>query len=176
MSGDLLANAVCLDLEASSLGPNGFPVEVAVASVATGEVRSWLIKPSRLWIERGTWDDDAEALHGLSLARLMAEGEAPAAIIADLSGLLWGNTVLSDNTRHDSGWLRALYSAAGVAIIPADIEPFQDFAAAMATSSADPGAMAAAEAWAWSLIPTRHRAGPDAQRNAAILRRLGGPI
>jgi hypothetical protein len=167
-------SVLCIDLEASSLGPNGFPIEVAVAAVATGAVSSWLIQPPRLWIERGTWDDDAEALHGLSLAQLLAEGLAPNKIIAELSGLLWGAVVLSDNMRHDSGWLRALYSAAGVASIPTEIESFQDYATALATTLVDPQATGAAETWASTLIPTRHRAGPDAQRNAAILRRLSG--
>jgi hypothetical protein len=167
-------SVLCIDLEASSLGPNGFPIEVAVAAVATGEVCSWLIRPARLWIERGTWDDDAEALHGLSLVQLLAEGVDPSEVIAELSGLLWGAVVLSDNMRHDTGWLRALYSAAGVASIPAEIESFQDYIAALAATLIDPHATTAAETWASALIPARHRAGPDAQRNAAIVRRLSG--
>ena len=39
---------VVLDLEASGLGKRSFPIEVGVAYVQTGEVRSWLVRPHRL--------------------------------------------------------------------------------------------------------------------------------
>ncbi len=168
-------SVVCIDLEASGLGPGGFPIEVATALVEGGEVHSWLVQPAPLWLERGTWDDDAEAIHGLSLALLQAEGLAPAAIVDEISGVLWGAVVLSDNVRHDTAWLRAIYSAAGSINPPCQIQPFQPFALELAArhGPAPERRVADAEALAWSSVPERHRAAPDAQRNALILRLLG---
>lgn len=172
----VLRRAICLDLEASSLSPGGFPVEVAVASVATGEVRSWLIRPEPDWVERGVWDNNAAAIHGLTLAQLERQGIAPSSVVEELTGFLWGAFVLSDNPRHDDGWLRTLYAAAGASRPPADIQSFQAFAAdlAMGVSRTPQQALEDAEAAAWVMFPEQHRASPDAARNAAIVRRLAG--
>lgn len=60
------ARLLCPDFEASGTDPHGYPIEVAVADVATGTTIQWLIAPTPAWLESGTWDTAAEAVHGLS--------------------------------------------------------------------------------------------------------------
>jgi hypothetical protein len=47
---------LCLDFEASGRGPRGYPIEVAIADVATGETRTWLIAPTPAWLDSGAWE------------------------------------------------------------------------------------------------------------------------
>lgn len=53
MTGPLL---LCLEFEASGCDPRGYPIEAAIADVATGETREWLIAPTPAWLETGAWE------------------------------------------------------------------------------------------------------------------------
>ena len=61
---------VFLDFEASSLGKNGYPIEVAWV-FEDGDSESFLISPIGRWTG---WDAAAEAIHGISREQLAAEG------------------------------------------------------------------------------------------------------
>ena len=52
-----------IDVEASGLQSESYPIEVAWCDIDTCCASSFLIKPARSWT---VWDKKAEALHGLS--------------------------------------------------------------------------------------------------------------
>jgi hypothetical protein len=98
----------CLDFEASGIDPRGYPIEVALADVATGKVWEWLIAPTPAWLETGVWEAAAEAIHGLSLAEIIAKGRSVAEVVAELTARTQGVQVLSDAPTYDTKWLRDL--------------------------------------------------------------------
>jgi hypothetical protein len=171
----MLSNVMCIDFEASSLGRRSFPIEVAIAGAGTGAAQSWLIQPTPLWLATGTWSEDSEALHGLSLARIAAEGKPAATVARALAEALFGKTTLSDNAGHDQAWLEMLFTAGGRAT-PFKLEDFGRFATGLITAAGQRPdiAMMRAEAEAHGLFPERHRAEPDARRNAEVLRQIVG--
>ena len=65
-------NLICLDLEASGLGPHSYPIEVAWKSTAD-ESDTFLINPDTVpgWT---FWDDFAEELHSLCRTELRQKG------------------------------------------------------------------------------------------------------
>ena len=170
-----LENVICIDFEASSLGRRSFPIEVAIADVTAGTVRAWLIRPAPLWLAAGTWSEDSEAMHGLSLAKITEEGLPAGTVAQELDHALAGKTVLSDNAGYDQAWLETLCTA-GQRIPSCAIADFARFAAALAEAQGRRAdiALMKAETEAQSLFPQRHRAGPDARRNAEILRQIAG--
>ncbi len=164
---------MCLDFEASCLptpAHESFPVEVGVASVATGDVRSWLIKPLPAWLETGFWDPTAERLHGLSLDRLTRDGHEVATVRQELAEAVEGHIVLSDSPWHEATWAEILYDAP---------PPFrvENYEAVMYDRAGLPmpafrDALRDAQQAALVHVPTQHRAGPDAHRLAETCRLL----
>jgi hypothetical protein len=57
-----LSKIAFLDFEASSLGKQGYPIEVAWV-FANGEEESHLIRPAEAWTD---WDVKAGRIHGIS--------------------------------------------------------------------------------------------------------------
>jgi hypothetical protein len=100
---------VFLDFEASSLASASYPIEVAW-SLPDGAIESHLISPAS--IDRWTdWSAQAERLHGISLAQLLAEGQSPAWICRRLNEPLAGQIVYTDAPDYDGAWLDELFSA-----------------------------------------------------------------
>ena len=167
---------LCLDFEASGSGPRGYPIEVAVADVATGAAREWLIAPAPAWLETGVWDAEAEAVHGISLAQIIAHGRGVGHVAAELKAHTRGAQVLSDAPSFDTKWLRDLYRATGEP--PFDLLDFHQIAWREAVrrgrlrGRSPDMAIVKAEAEAYALFPNQHRAGPDARRNAEMLRQI----
>jgi hypothetical protein len=158
---------LCLDFEASGSDPRGYPIEVAIADVATGDTRAWLIAPTPAWRETGVWEAEAEAVHGITLAQIIAYGRGVNAVAAELTAHTRGATVLSDAPSHDTKWLRDLYAATG-AEPPFALLDFHQIAwreAALRGRRPDI-AIVKAEAGAYILFPKQHRggAGRAAQR------------
>ena len=60
-----LTKIAFLDFEASSLGKQGYPIEVAWV-LSNGEEESHLIRPDPTWTD---WDLKAEAIHGIARDR-----------------------------------------------------------------------------------------------------------
>ena len=165
----------CLDFEASGTDPRGYPIEVAIADVATGAAHEWLIAPTPAWLETGVWDAEAEAVHGISLAEIIAHGRGVNDVAAELTAHTRGATVLSDAPSFDTKWLHDLYRATG-AEPPFILRDFHQFAwreAALRGRRPDI-AIVKAEAEAYILFPKQHRAGPDARRNAEMIRQVQG--
>jgi uncharacterized protein (DUF433 family) len=168
---------LCLDFEASGSGPRGYPIEVAIADVATGAAHEWLIAPTPAWLETGVWDAEAEAVHGISLAEIIAHGRGIGDVAAELTAQTRGAQVLSDAPTFDTKWLRDLYRATG-AEPPFELLDFHQIAWREAVRRGrrrgrrPDMAIAKAEAEAYALFPNQHRAGPDARRNAEMLRQI----
>ena len=119
MTGDRLramptAVPVFYDCEAS--GPDGFPIEVGWAFVAiqTGSIQSeaHLIKPPSHWDLQGTWDPEAEALHGISLDQLLAHGHPTYKVARRMNAALAARELFSDSPM-DEVWVRQLFDDAG---------------------------------------------------------------
>jgi len=153
-----IEDVLIIDLEASGLGPGSWPIEVGLAWVEAGEVRSWssLIRPEPDWDEEA-WDPMAEDIHGISRSELKI---APTAwsVAAELLRRVAGRPVFSDAPEFDSRWVRRLLDAqpvdAGVRLLDVD----QAVGAVCGERGAD---------WAYERLErtgTPHRAGPDAVR------------
>jgi hypothetical protein len=66
-----------LDLEASSLLPGGFPIEIAWVD-ETGHGESYLICPADVWLDEDkdhpNWSWESEQVHRIRLSTLLVEG------------------------------------------------------------------------------------------------------
>jgi hypothetical protein len=105
-----LAGIVFLDFEASSLGKHGYPIEVAWI-FATGEEESHLIRPGEAWTD---WAADAEAIHGISRERLMAEGTLVEEVGRRMVAVLTGHSLYATAPSWDGQWMSKLLRAAGL--------------------------------------------------------------
>lgn len=104
---------ICIDLEASGLALDSYPIEIAWACTETGRSDSFLINPASVpsWTY---WDEFAEELHGIEPELLQQDGISVKQACARLNQALKGEQVISDAYDYDSFWLRRLYRAAGV--------------------------------------------------------------
>lgn len=145
-----------LDIEASSLAPHSWPVEVGWAWIEGGlvESRSVVVAPRPSWCD-SAWSEEAEAIHGLSRARLESGRAADA--VAALTDAFADRHVVSDNPSWDQLWLDRLREGrARIAVHPV---------AALVRAGLD---AAAANAFTLALLrsPAPHRAAGDAGRLA----------
>jgi hypothetical protein len=104
------AMRVFLDFEASSLGKQGFPIEVAWV-FESGEAESHLIRPAPKWTD---WDPRAEAIHGLARETLAADGESHDSVARRMIEALSGHDLYASAPSWDGKWLSALLRAAGL--------------------------------------------------------------
>jgi hypothetical protein len=100
-----------LDFEASSLSQRSYPIEVAWSS-QDGSIECYLISPAGI-AEWTDWDIEAEKVHGISRAELVAGGVAPHSVCDRMIAQLAGKTIYSDAPRFDGAWLATLFSACG---------------------------------------------------------------
>jgi hypothetical protein len=162
-----------IDVEASAYPlPGSFPIEVALAFVATGTVKSWLITPPEQWLTRGFWDPASESVHGISIEKLLSEGHAIEEVQMELAAAAVGHRVLSDAVGSDGYWLRALYGGPP----PFNVGNIYEVIRELTDDRRERGLQGAAEAERMAALryPERHRAGPDARRWAELLRILMG--
>lgn len=101
---------VVIDVEASGFGSGSYPIEVGVA-MPDGKVRCMIIRPEPHWDH---WDEEAEALHGISREILLKYGSPVRQVAEQLNKWLAGQTVYSDAWGNDSSWLAQLFDAAGI--------------------------------------------------------------
>lgn len=79
---------VFLDIEASGLDFDSFPIEVAFAS-SNGDKATYLIKPTYDWQEDGQWDTGAElTIHHISLDDLLTHGDSAKDVALALNSAL----------------------------------------------------------------------------------------
>jgi DNA polymerase III epsilon subunit-like protein len=106
-------NPVFYDCEASGL--HGVPIEIGWAfSENDGLIVSegHLIRPPARWKLARVWDEEAEALHGISQAELARSGKPPFVIARRMNAALAGRELFSDSP-FDEAWLRKLLDEAG---------------------------------------------------------------
>ncbi len=145
-----------LDIEASSLGPESWPVEIGWAWIVDGRVesREAVVAPRESW-PVSAWCAAAERCHGLTLDRVRRGW--PADAVAAMTDAFADFEVVSDNPGWDQMWLDLLREGRPVVKVNALRS------AARRHLSAD-----AASVLALELFRDRapHRAGGDAERLA----------
>lgn len=170
-----LENILCLDFEASGLGPGSYPIEAAIADCHSGECTSWLIHPTEKWLSDGIWSAQSCEVHKITLTELMARGKPAELVARELSARCQGKIVLCDGGEHDRRWLLTLFWSVGEH--PSfELSDFDTFARQLAARSGRRPEIAInrSELEALSRFPLLHRAEPDARRCAEILRLLAG--
>jgi hypothetical protein len=105
-----LTNIVFLDFEASSLGKQSYPIEVAWA-FASGEEESHLIRPAESWTD---WDAKAGRIHGISREQLESEGRSLEDVAQRMVSVLTGRSLYATAPSWDGKWLSKLLRAAGL--------------------------------------------------------------
>lgn len=95
---------VFLDFEASSLRDHSYPIEIGWV-FEDGRSASHLIRPAPHWTD---WDPRAEAIHGLSRATLLTEGEDAAAVSHAAVAALAGHDLFASAPSWDGKWLSVL--------------------------------------------------------------------
>jgi DNA polymerase III epsilon subunit-like protein len=170
-----LDNIVCLDFEASALGPGSYPIEVAVADCASGDTRSWLIHPCEAWLADGVWSAESAKVHNIPREELRKAGVPVKQVAADLANHVAGKRVLCDGGDLDRYWCGVLFEAAelkpGFAL-----EDFDPFAWDLAVRSGrrPDVAISNSELEAQIRFPIVHRAAADARWLAEMLRLIAG--
>jgi hypothetical protein len=157
---------IAIDFEASCLPRHGrsFPIEVGIAG--GGIARSWLIRPHDSWSD-WDWTAEAEALHGLTRARIMAEGLPADQVLREIENAVWGRRLVADSP-IDQYWLDTLAQAAG-----ADTNlRIEHVATLFDELGVTECAIHAATAHADALGAIRHRAAGDALWLAAVIGQL----
>ncbi len=104
---------ICIDLEASGLARESYPIEIAWKCAETGESDSFLINPVSV-PEWQYWDEFAEELHGIEPERLRQEGISADVACLRLNRALKGREVISDAFEYDGFWLRRLFEACDI--------------------------------------------------------------
>lgn len=102
--------SIIVDVEASGLHPDSYPIEIAWFDFESGEHDSFLIKPASYWTY---WDPIAESIHGIDQAELIMKGLSVFEASDRLLDRLRGRTVYSDAVPYDSMWIEALLEASG---------------------------------------------------------------
>lgn len=103
-----------LDFEASGLGTDSFPIEVAW-SLPDARIECHLICPTASWISTGQWDHVAEGMHRISIASLRRDGRDPLWICEQMNAQLSGQEVFCDGLPFDAFWLQRLFEAGATA-------------------------------------------------------------
>lgn len=111
MNATLLSLPI-LDVEASGLHLDSYPIEIAV--LAGTSVPSWLIAPARGWTY---WSSIAEGMHGISRDTLRAEGIEASIVARELNAAveMLGGVVYSDAAEWDRDWIETLYQTVRIA-------------------------------------------------------------
>jgi len=94
-----------IDIEASGFGRKSYPIEVGLA-MPDGKTHCFIISPQDHWT---FWDEEAEAVHGITRELLMEHGREPIDVCNSLNQLLLGQRVYSDAWSHDISWLGKLF-------------------------------------------------------------------
>jgi len=94
-----------IDIEASGFGRRSYPIEVGLA-MPNGKCHCFIISPPDHWT---FWDEEAEAVHGITRELLIEHGRDPIDVGNSLNQLLLGQRVYSDAWSHDISWLGKLF-------------------------------------------------------------------
>ncbi|HEX4329439.1 MAG TPA: hypothetical protein VH105_21810 [Burkholderiales bacterium] len=102
-----------IDVEASSLGTRGYPIEVGLIT-SEGSMYCSLISPPADWTKNDAvaWDDGAERVHGITRPILATHGKPLEDVARELNRIAAGLTLFSDAWGNDYPWLARLFDAA----------------------------------------------------------------
>lgn len=102
-----------IDVEASSLGTRGYPIEVGLIT-SEGSMYCSLIAPPADWSRHDpvAWDAAAERVHGITRAILDAHGKPLEHVAGELNRIARGMTLFSDAWGNDYAWIARLFDAA----------------------------------------------------------------
>ena len=101
---------IFLDIEASGLGPDSWPIEIGLAWITpTGCIDSAarLIAPDPAWPEHG-WSGDSARIHCIPRTRPDTEGIAAREVATWLVEMLDGRAALCDAPEFDGKWMMRL--------------------------------------------------------------------
>jgi DNA polymerase III epsilon subunit-like protein len=96
-----------IDIEASGLGPESYPIEVAIVDLDSDFYFVALIKPDQDWLG-DEWDDIAEGVHNISRETLELNGRPADLVAKELWGLVASAKLYSDAPEMDGFWLDRL--------------------------------------------------------------------
>ena len=99
-----------IDVEASGLGPDSYPIEIGVI-LTSGKRYCSLIIPASEWTH---WDVQAAKVHGITREDLKRFGRPVTEVAMALNGLLAGKTVYTDAWAVDLRWITRLFYTAGI--------------------------------------------------------------
>jgi hypothetical protein len=154
-----------LDVEASGLGRNSYPIEVGFV-LPDGHAYCTLVRPETHWTH---WDADAERLHRIPRAIIEERGLPALEVARKLNAQLAGQVVYSDGWANDYSWLGALFDAA-------DLVPhfkLENLRKLLNESEADQWHVVKAQISSERGVQ-RHRASSDARLLQLTLQRLRG--
>jgi hypothetical protein len=164
---------VVVDCEATCFPyvEGSYPIEIGIADVDEGTVRSWLVRPDGAWLADLNWDPAAENVHGISRDRLDAEGLPREQVAREVLEAVDGRLVLSDYPEFEMFWLSRLVGRR----FPYGIHNAWKVAEQVAGGGRIGSAAASlALAKAKQRFPVEHRAGDDAMRMAETIRIISG--
>lgn len=101
---------IFLDVEASSLSGDSYPIEIAW-NLPNGEIESYLINPYLYPDDYVDWSPDAQACHGLSREYLMDKGKSPSLVVEIMLEALSNQKIYTNAPDFDGFWIRRLFSA-----------------------------------------------------------------
>lgn len=95
-----------IDFEASSLGPQSYPIQVGVI-MDDGSTYSAYIKPTpEHWTD---WSEQAFSIHNIPRQLLIDVGKTPELVAQELNEFIGKRTVACDGGVYDTHWANALY-------------------------------------------------------------------
>ena len=110
---------VFLDFEASSLGPQSYPIEVGWAILDLADMlapaittQAYLIRPEPDWTD---WSTQSAAIHNIPRERLHRDGRPATEVATLMNQALAGDVLHVDGHRFDIFWCDRLFVAAGQA-------------------------------------------------------------
>jgi hypothetical protein len=149
------SHTVTLDLEASSLTEDGYPIEVAfvlgIGPNITAQFAT-LIRPRSSWRAQRGWDKRSQAVHGIAYNEL-ADGMDADAVCDILSRSLADRSVYVDGGSYDTFWLEKLYDGRPMSFVLNHLSGIQprDFIALKRASVPAHRALADAR-WLWAAV------------------------
>jgi DNA polymerase III epsilon subunit-like protein len=169
-----------INFEASSIGVGSFPIEVGWCHL-NGRGTSHLIRPDQSWT---AWSLASQRIHGISREELQTKAAPVEQVAHSVAAALAPEraVVLSDAPLFDQFWLNKLLVQGGVPVTIPIVDLWELLGGKTATILRQAGVPdravshliretgAAARREVEARGPPRHRALPDAQRNAATWR------
>lgn len=104
----LQQDVLVLDIEASSLSAQSYPIAIGVAGHT--QRWNWFVTPLGEWDD---WCDIAESLHHIERDFLLAQGRDAFLVAREMNAIFKGQVLLV-NSEWDKRWLDLLYDETGV--------------------------------------------------------------